>query len=320
MEDFAVIDFETANSHRASACEVGLVVFEHGHLSVAASSLIRPPSEVFWFDEYNQSLHGISEADVRDAPAFDEAVFGILEQARGLPIVAHNASFDMSVIRHACSALDIDPPTINYFCSRILSKKSFEGDPEVVSFSLGSMSQLFGLNWTNQHRAEADAKAAGELVLELLKKHSQSSVELLAESLKIVGGALGPGVDKRCTSKGASPSTIDPEEMKRRLDALKQFEGIDEWDPSGDFKGKRVKITGTLSRPKADYEAALEACGAKPQKKVNASTDFIVEGVQQQAQIAKGGSRAQKDARDLKAAGQEIEILDEFEFLRLLSS
>jgi len=320
MEDFAVIDFETANSHRASACEVGLVVFENGQISVATSSLIRPSSEVFWFDEYNQSLHGISEADVQDAPAFDEAVFGLLDQARGLPIIAHNASFDMSVFRHACAALDIDPPSIRYFCSRILSKKSFEEDPDVVSFSLGSMSQHFGLSWTNQHRAESDAKTAGELVLELLKKHNQPSVELLAENLRVVGGALGPGVDRRCTSKGASGNTIDAEELKRRLDALKQFEGIDEWDPSGDFKGKRVKITGTLSRPKADYEAALEACGAIPQKKVNASTDFVVEGVQQQAQIARGGSNSEKYARALKAEGQEIEILDEFEFLRLLSS
>ena len=40
---FTAIDFETANSHRGSACAVGLVKVRDGHIVDTASWLIKPP-------------------------------------------------------------------------------------------------------------------------------------------------------------------------------------------------------------------------------------------------------------------------------------
>jgi NAD-dependent DNA ligase len=100
---------------------------------------------------------------------------------------------------------------------------------------------------------------------------------------------------------------------------LRQFVGIQEWDPSGDFDGKSVKLTGSFVRLKKDYEAALVECNATVQNTVTKKTHFVVEGAQTSAEIAAGGSKASKEAIRLKAAGQNIEILDEADLLDLLA-
>lgn len=42
MNDFAAIDFETANSHRASVCSVGIVIVKNQKVSNTFYELIRP--------------------------------------------------------------------------------------------------------------------------------------------------------------------------------------------------------------------------------------------------------------------------------------
>ncbi len=47
---------------------------------------------------------------------------------------------------------------------------------------------------------------------------------------------------------------------------------------SGIFSGKTVVITGTLSQPRDDFKAILEAAGAKISSSVSAKTDFLLAG------------------------------------------
>ena len=95
MIRFAALDFETANARPDSACALGLVVFCDGLPSREAYWLIRPPVEAGEFHPFNTRLHGIGPADVAEAPCFDT----VWAQAGGLvgdlPLVAHNAAFDM---------------------------------------------------------------------------------------------------------------------------------------------------------------------------------------------------------------------------------
>jgi DNA polymerase-3 subunit epsilon len=286
----------------------------------SSASLVQPPAPFDYFDPFNVALHGISEVHVAEAPSFKELLEGSCESLKGLPVVAHNAGFDMSVIRKTCDLLEIPYPEIDYYCTLVLARKSFADDPDVVSFKLENLVKLIGVDWNQQHRAEGDATAAGHLATFLLEKHRAASLGELAEILGVTPGRMGDGLDRRCESRNNSSAPLGAEELKRRSEVLRQFEGIEQWDPSGDFYEKHVKLTGSFSRIKADYEAALIECGGIPQDKVTRKTDFIVEGAQSTAQELAGGSAAQKKARELKAGGQVIEVLDEVEFMRLLSS
>lgn len=91
------IDFETANKYRNSPCAIGLVVANEHGITDEFYSLINPLMD---FDPYNVYVHGITERDVEDAPTFDELWPKISDYISNSLVVAHNASFDMSVLRY----------------------------------------------------------------------------------------------------------------------------------------------------------------------------------------------------------------------------
>ena len=106
MKDFAAIDFETANFERCSVCSVGVVVVRGGELVDSFYSLIQP--EPNYYTYRCTAVHGLTCCDTDDAPVFSEVWKQVAPHIQGLPLVAHNSSFDegclrVSVLRHAQS-------------------------------------------------------------------------------------------------------------------------------------------------------------------------------------------------------------------------
>ena len=99
MGSWVAIDFETAST-RGTPCAVGLVEVTDGQLGEQHRWLIRPP--VFEFSPFNVALHGIGPEMCRDAPTWTESLGQILEAVANRPLVAHNAAFDLGVVRDAC--------------------------------------------------------------------------------------------------------------------------------------------------------------------------------------------------------------------------
>ncbi|MDR0597954.1 MAG: hypothetical protein LBG14_05545, partial [Treponema sp.] len=96
--NFVAIDFETAQYAADSACSVGLVQFRNGAAQDSYYSLIRPP--ILYIRPEFTDIHGIKVEDVRDAPVFaDIWDTAILPFIGDMPLAAHNASFDMGVLR-----------------------------------------------------------------------------------------------------------------------------------------------------------------------------------------------------------------------------
>ncbi len=89
--NFTVIDFETANSKRASACALGIVKVENGVITEKNAWLIRPDD--MRFDGMNIGIHGIRPEHVKNEPEFDELYKNIFEhKLKDQLVVAHNAS------------------------------------------------------------------------------------------------------------------------------------------------------------------------------------------------------------------------------------
>lgn len=61
MENFAAIDFETANEQRTSVCSVGVVIVRNGEIADSYYSLIRPEPEYYTY--WNTRVHGLTLAD-----------------------------------------------------------------------------------------------------------------------------------------------------------------------------------------------------------------------------------------------------------------
>ena len=74
---WAAIDFEIANSDRASACALGLVLVQDSQIVKRRSWLIRPSK--LSFDLNNVVLHGITADHVAEMPTFAEHLAGSLD-------------------------------------------------------------------------------------------------------------------------------------------------------------------------------------------------------------------------------------------------
>lgn len=158
--NFIAIDFETANSSFQSACSVGLVRFNgDGEIKGKFYSLIKPPDEYSYFHSGNINIHGIHSSDVKDEPNFDYLWPEISYFIGDDFLVAHNASFDMNVLKSLLRYYNIDIPHIAYFCSCKISRKVW---PKLSSHRLTYLSELFGFDY-KAHYALDDAVNCGKV-------------------------------------------------------------------------------------------------------------------------------------------------------------
>ncbi len=182
--DFTAIDFETANNHAASACSVGLVKVRDGRVVDKTGWLIRPP---FGFDdmlEWNTRIHGITAADIVDAPRWADQVDALLAYVDGDTLVAHNAGFDMGVLTAAQQASGLEVPSLSYVCSLRVARKTYHLD----SYRLPVAAMAAGFEDFAHHDALADAEACAAIIVHAAKRHE---VAELADLARACGTAVG---------------------------------------------------------------------------------------------------------------------------------
>lgn len=178
--DFVAIDFETANSSSASPCAVGLVRVRDGQIQESLSMLFKPPMRHNWFHEGNVQIHGIRQEDVADSPDWEEVLPELLLFTEGLPLVAHNASFDMGVLRASAEEVNFDLPPLSYFCSLSISRRTYA----LESYRLNAVAYAIGHEEFRHHDALADSDACARIVLHAANRHDAETVEDLLKATK----------------------------------------------------------------------------------------------------------------------------------------
>jgi DNA polymerase-3 subunit epsilon len=180
--EFVTIDFETAKYSRESACSVGMVKFIGGKKADTFYSLIRPP--VLYIRPDFTDIHGLTVDDVRDAPDFAEVwKAGILPFTGGLPLAAHNAVFDMGVLKAALEWYDLPIPPLKYFCTLRLARAAW---PELQSHALTSLGKHFAITY-DAHNALEDAQTCGLIACKAAENYACATLRKL---LKAAGVGL----------------------------------------------------------------------------------------------------------------------------------
>ena len=106
MQNFAAIDFETANYDRSSVCSVGVVIVRDGKIVDKFYSLIQP--EPNYYNYWCTQVHGLCRTDTDDAPVFPDVWVQIEPLIEGLPLVAHNRPFDEGCLRAVFRTYQMD--------------------------------------------------------------------------------------------------------------------------------------------------------------------------------------------------------------------
>ena len=178
--NYVAIDFETANNYPNSACSVGLVRFVDGKEEASVYSLICP-AKMYFIPEWTEDIHHIGYDDVRNKPQFpevwDTVVAPFLEQNPGLPLVAHNARFDINVIRGCMDYYGMPLPELQYFDSLQVAQQTW---PELECHRLTYLGEKFLIEY-NAHEALDDARTCGKIINLAAKSQGVTSVEELLE-------------------------------------------------------------------------------------------------------------------------------------------
>ncbi len=187
--DFTAIDFETANASRASACAVGLARVRDGVITESYGTLIQPPGTFGQFSIMNIGVHGITPEMVADAPPWPRVAAEIREFAGGDLLVAHNAVFDVSVLRQACAAarVPVPVPRAGYLCTLALARRACPG---LESRRLPAVAAEFGVELTSHHDATADARCAAGIAVAMARRHGHDKLEQLARAFGVPVGRV----------------------------------------------------------------------------------------------------------------------------------
>jgi DNA polymerase-3 subunit epsilon len=174
---FTAIDFETADAH--VPCEIGLCRVEDGTITATWSHLIKP-SCFPYMNHWCRQVHGISAGELAGEPDFGELWNEMHPWLEDTVLIAHNAAFDMAVLRDTLHRYDLATPHSDYLCSVSLSRRIWKGLP---SYSLDSLCRLHDIRFRH-HRAGADAEACARLVLTGARSIDAGSV---GEMLRLTG-------------------------------------------------------------------------------------------------------------------------------------
>lgn len=103
-------------------------------------------------------IHGITDEMVSQAPSCAEVMPRFLEFLHGLPIIAHNAKFDIGFIVFSSIQLGLEWGASPVYCSCQLARKTL--GHTVANKRLPTLASHFGIPLFQAHRALSDAAAA----------------------------------------------------------------------------------------------------------------------------------------------------------------
>ena len=163
MDNFAAIDFETANGECSSVCSVGVVVVRDREIVETFYSLIQP--EPNYYNYWCTRVHGLCCDDTDDAPIFPDVWAQIEPMIEGLPLVAHNSPFDQGCLRAVFRAYQMDYPDYVFLDTLRASRHLL---PDLENHQLQTVAAACGFNMENHHHALADAQACAHIAMQLL--------------------------------------------------------------------------------------------------------------------------------------------------------
>ncbi|GEK90518.1 3'-5' exonuclease [Alkalibacterium kapii] len=170
--NFTAIDFETANRQSHSACSVALTVVKDSKIVDEYYTLIKPET---WFNRMNINIHGITEADVFDAPKFPD-VWNEMKQffTPDQLVVAHNMPFDKRILTGTLHYYGVAAPGFKTLCT-VQSSRSLLKGKGLPNHKLNTVAEYYGIP-LNHHHALDDSRASASILINQENEYGTSAL------------------------------------------------------------------------------------------------------------------------------------------------
>jgi DNA polymerase-3 subunit epsilon len=235
---FVMLDLETTggNAVHDRITEIAAVRVENGVEVARWSTLVNPRVRI---PTFIQSLTGITDAMVQDAPPFDLVATRLLQLLNGAVFVAHNVRFDHGFVFNELQRLGI-ALKVKTLCTVRLSRKLY---PQHKGHGLDAITQRHGLHNQARHRAMGD-------------------VDAVLGFLKLAADELGPDVLAREASALLQGSASVPPQLETAIADIPDTPGVYLFYGEGAlplYVGKSINIrTRVLSHFQSATKVARE--------------------------------------------------------------
>lgn len=304
--NYIAIDFETANEKRNSPCSIGIVVVKNGQIVEKIHHLIRPKEMRFL--PINIGIHGIRPAMVENEPEFDKVWEKIKHHFNDNLVIAHNASFDISVLRKSAELYAIGLPSFKYICTMKLARNFYKC---IENAKLNTVNEFLGYEFKH-HDALYDAIACSNILLNISEELQCKDINKISELIGVTIGDVGSDGYKPSSSKRRVIKTSNKIYQPKKE---KKFEGLKD----DILKNEVVVFTGGLNSMSREVAMRLvKRLGGSTGSSVTKKTTILVTNINNIKDLSKEEmSNKLKKAIELNSNGQTIKFLNEEEFLRL---
>ncbi len=177
---FCVVDLETTGGSATKGSmitEIGAVKVRGGEVLGEFQTLVNPEQSI---PNFIAVLTGISDSMVAAAPRIEQVLPLFLEFASGSVLVAHNAPFDTSFLKHFARAQHLTWPSFEVLDTAVVARRALTRD-EVPNCKLATLAKHFHATTTPNHRALADARATVDVLHGLIGRLGNLGVQTLEE-------------------------------------------------------------------------------------------------------------------------------------------
>ncbi|MGI8829336.1 MAG: polyribonucleotide nucleotidyltransferase [Candidatus Limnocylindria bacterium] len=158
-QPFVVFDVETTSRDvkQGALVEIGAVRVKKGKIEDRWSTLVNPGVPII-----GRQLHGITDAQVKDAPSPAQAAQQFLDWAGDAVLVGHNVGFDIGFLEGALeNGHKIE--TGRYLDTLVLTREAYPDS----DLKLADLARFFELESEPNHRALPDAEATAQLLIRI---------------------------------------------------------------------------------------------------------------------------------------------------------
>ena len=308
MYDFSCIDFETANNNMNSACSVGIVAVSNLQIVKKDYFLIKPVSP--HFRRENIEIHGITPEMVEKCDQFP----GVWKKLgtyfeHSDYIIAHNARFDMSVLHETALAYGITIPDFTYMDSISLSGKMRTG----CGNSLAECAKYFNVPLENHHNSLSDAETCANIVISAISSSRYKDFNKYINAFS--------SIKKRKYSDLSVKKSMSTGHFEK-IAFSELAATTSEFNINHPLFGKNCVLTGELeSLSRKDALQKILDIGGNVKSSVSSKTDYLIVGTQDKKLVGEDGlSSKEEKAYEFIRKGKSIKIINEEEFLKLLSN
>lgn len=304
--NFMAIDFETANEKRDSACSLGITVVKDNKIIEEKYWLIKP--KPLRFEPRNVIIHGIREEDVISEKEFDELWPEIKTYLEDNLVIAHNASFDFSVLRNTLDLYNLEYPNLDYACTLVASKLFYR---YLNNHKLNTVNRHLDYKF-NHHHASADATAAANVLINISKELNLNNIDDIAKIVGFKLGSLGNNTYSPCKKirEGVVSKKYEDNEYNNDI-----FSSETDY-----FKNKIVVFTGELnSMSRSEAINIINDLGGITRNSVTKKTNILITNVKNIEGLSPNQmSNKLRTAVNYINQGQDLTIVNEEKFEKIL--